>query len=31
MPGSIAPTWVDVALTVDARGYAGMWLETLTG
>jgi len=31
MPGSIAPTWVDVALAVDARGYAGMWLETLSG
>ncbi len=25
------PTQVDVALTVDARGYAGLWLGALTG
>jgi pyrimidine-specific ribonucleoside hydrolase len=30
-PHTIAPTWVDVAVHVDARGYAGLWLETLTG
>jgi pyrimidine-specific ribonucleoside hydrolase len=26
-----APTMVDVALTVDARGYASLWLRTLVG
>jgi pyrimidine-specific ribonucleoside hydrolase len=26
-----APTMVDVALTVDARGYRHLWLETLVG
>jgi len=31
MPHSIAPTLVDVALDVDARGYAGLWLQTLAG
>jgi len=25
------PTQVDVALTVDARGYAALWLGALTG
>jgi pyrimidine-specific ribonucleoside hydrolase len=28
---SVAPTLVDVAVDVDARGYAGLWLETLSG
>ena len=27
----LPPTRVDVALGVDARGYAGLWLETLIG
>jgi pyrimidine-specific ribonucleoside hydrolase len=31
MPQSVAPTQVDVALGVDARGYASLWLETLVG
>jgi pyrimidine-specific ribonucleoside hydrolase len=31
VPHGIAPTWVDVAVDVDARGYAGLWLETLIG
>jgi len=31
IPLTVAPTWVDVSLHVDARGYAGLWLETLTG
>ena len=29
MPHSIASAWVDVALGVDARGYAALWLDTL--
>ena len=31
VPHGTAPTWVDVAMHVDARGYAGLWLETLGG
>lgn len=31
MPQSIAATPVDVAMAVDARGYAALWLETLIG
>lgn len=29
MPHSIAPTWVDVGLGIDGRGYAELWLDTL--
>ena len=29
IPQFVDPTFVDVALTVDARGYADLWLETL--
>ncbi len=28
---TITPTLVDVAVHVDARGYAALWLDTLTG
>jgi pyrimidine-specific ribonucleoside hydrolase len=28
---AVPPTRVDVALAVDARGYAGLWLQTLIG
>jgi pyrimidine-specific ribonucleoside hydrolase len=31
VPGFIAPTEVDVAEHVDARGYAELWLRTLLG
>jgi pyrimidine-specific ribonucleoside hydrolase len=30
-PDIVAPTKVDVAVHVDARGYAALWLDTLTG
>jgi inosine-uridine nucleoside N-ribohydrolase len=30
-PDTIEPTLVDVAVHVDARGYAALWLDTLTG
>ena len=30
-PDTIAPTLVDVAVHVDDRGYAALWLDTLTG
>ena len=29
MPHSMRRPWVDVALAVDARGYAALWLDTL--
>ncbi len=29
--GTVAPTMVDVAVHVDARGFAALWLDTLTG
>ncbi len=31
LPGFLAPTEVDVAEHVDARGYADLWLRTLLG
>ncbi len=31
LPGYVAPTEVDVAEHVDARGYAQLWLRTLLG
>jgi len=31
LPGYVAPTTVDVAEHVDARGYADLWLRTLLG
>ena len=29
-PATVEPTMVDVAVHVDARGYAALWLDTLT-
>ena len=29
LPAVLAPTTVDVAEHVDARGYAGLWVRTL--
>jgi hypothetical protein len=31
LPQAVQPTGVDVALQVDAVGYAALWLETLAG
>jgi len=31
VPQFVDPTFVDVAIAVDARGYADLWLETLAG